>query len=35
LRRFGKVDIVIDNAGGDMPQPIDQITDEVWDHSSS
>ena len=29
IAAHGKVGIVIDNAGGDMPQPIDQITDEV------
>ena len=32
IAALGKVDIVINNAGGNMPQPIDQITDEVWDH---
>lgn len=31
LRRFGKVDILINNAGSNTPQPIDQITDEAWD----
>ena len=29
---LGKVDILINNAGGNVPQPIDQITDEIWDH---
>jgi NAD(P)-dependent dehydrogenase (short-subunit alcohol dehydrogenase family) len=29
---YGEVDILINNAGGNTPQPIDQITDEVWDH---
>jgi len=28
---FGKVDIVVNNAGGNIPQPIDHITDEAWD----
>ena len=32
IAALGKVDILINNAGGNMPQPIDQITDEVWDH---
>ena len=26
------VKTLINNAGGNTPQPIDQITDEVWDH---
>jgi NAD(P)-dependent dehydrogenase (short-subunit alcohol dehydrogenase family) len=29
---LGKVDILINNAGGNVPQPIDQITDEIWDY---
>ncbi len=28
---FGKVDILFNNAGTNVPQPCDQITDEVWD----
>jgi NAD(P)-dependent dehydrogenase (short-subunit alcohol dehydrogenase family) len=28
---FGRVDILINNAGGNTPQPIDQIRDEDWD----
>jgi len=32
IAALGKVDILINNAGGNTPQPIDQITDEVWDH---
>jgi NAD(P)-dependent dehydrogenase (short-subunit alcohol dehydrogenase family) len=28
---FGHVDILINNAGGNIPQPIDQIRDEDWD----
>ncbi|RFC44439.1 MAG: gluconate 5-dehydrogenase [Verrucomicrobia bacterium] len=31
LERFGKVDILINNAGSNTPQPIDQIQDEDWD----
>jgi NAD(P)-dependent dehydrogenase (short-subunit alcohol dehydrogenase family) len=30
-RAFGKVDILINNAGSNTPQPIDGITDEAWD----
>ena len=29
---FGRVDILLNNAGGNKPQPIDQVTDEVWDY---
>lgn len=29
--RMGKIDILINNAGMNWPQPIDQITDEAWD----
>ena len=32
IAALGKVDILINNAGGNTPQPIDEITDEVWDH---
>jgi short-subunit dehydrogenase len=32
IAALGKVEILINNAGGNIPQPIDQITDEVWDH---
>jgi NAD(P)-dependent dehydrogenase (short-subunit alcohol dehydrogenase family) len=35
IAALGKVDILINNAGGNMPQPIDQITDEVGITSSS
>jgi NAD(P)-dependent dehydrogenase (short-subunit alcohol dehydrogenase family) len=28
---FGKVDILFNNAGTNVPQAVDQITDEVWD----
>ena len=31
LEAMGKVDILINNAGTNKPQPIDQIEDEVWD----
>jgi NAD(P)-dependent dehydrogenase (short-subunit alcohol dehydrogenase family) len=31
LEAFGKVDILINNAGTNKPQPVDEITDEVWD----
>jgi NAD(P)-dependent dehydrogenase (short-subunit alcohol dehydrogenase family) len=32
IAALGNVDILINNAGGNTPQPIDQITDEVWDY---
>jgi NAD(P)-dependent dehydrogenase (short-subunit alcohol dehydrogenase family) len=32
IAALGKVDILINNAGGNVPQPIDQITDEVWNY---
>src|SRR5437870_5338434 len=31
LDRMGRVDILINNAGTNVPQPIDAITDESWD----
>ncbi len=31
LRRLGKVDVLVNNAGFNVPQPIDQIDDETWD----
>jgi NAD(P)-dependent dehydrogenase (short-subunit alcohol dehydrogenase family) len=31
LELMGRVDILINNAGTNKPQPIDAITDEVWD----
>lgn len=31
VRRMGKVDILINNAGSNTPQPVDAITDAAWD----
>ncbi len=31
VARLGKVDILINNAGSNQPQAIDEITDEAWD----
>ena len=31
LEAMGRVDILINNAGTNKPQPIDQISDEAWD----
>ncbi len=31
LERMGRVDILVNNAGMNSPQPIDQVTDEIWD----
>jgi NAD(P)-dependent dehydrogenase (short-subunit alcohol dehydrogenase family) len=31
LERMGRVDILINNAGVNIPQPIDEVTDEAWD----
>ncbi|MCB1062221.1 MAG: SDR family oxidoreductase [Verrucomicrobiae bacterium] len=31
LEEFGKVDILINNAGANKPQPIDEVSDPVWD----
>src|ERR1700739_3424855 len=30
IKTFGKVDILINNAGQSMAMPSDQITDEIW-----
>lgn len=30
--RLGKVDVLVNNAGFNVPQPIDEIRDETWDH---
>jgi NAD(P)-dependent dehydrogenase (short-subunit alcohol dehydrogenase family) len=32
VRRMGKVDILINNAGTNTPEPIDAITDAAWDN---
>ncbi|WP_197686669.1 SDR family NAD(P)-dependent oxidoreductase [Cyanobium sp. NIES-981] len=32
LGMFGRIDVLLNNAGGNQPQPIDAITDEVWDY---
>ena len=29
--RFGTVDILINNAGGNVPEPIDEVSDDNWD----
>ncbi len=29
--KMGKIDILINNAGTNTPQPVDEITDELWD----
>src|SRR5262245_44017306 len=31
LKRMGRVDILINNAGSNVPQPIDEVTDDAWD----
>jgi NAD(P)-dependent dehydrogenase (short-subunit alcohol dehydrogenase family) len=31
LERMGRIDILINNAGTNVPQPLDQIKDEDWD----
>jgi len=31
LEQMGRVDILVNNAGTNKPQPIDAITDDVWD----
>jgi NAD(P)-dependent dehydrogenase (short-subunit alcohol dehydrogenase family) len=31
LSRLGRVDVLVNNAGHNVPQPIDEITDEAWD----
>jgi NAD(P)-dependent dehydrogenase (short-subunit alcohol dehydrogenase family) len=31
LEQFGKVDVLVNNAGTNIPQPIDAIQDEDWD----
>jgi NAD(P)-dependent dehydrogenase (short-subunit alcohol dehydrogenase family) len=32
LRAMGRIDILINNAGTNVPQPIDAVIDEVWDN---
>jgi len=32
LEVFGRIDVLLNNAGGNRPQPIDEVTDEVWDY---
>ena len=29
---FGRIDVLVNNAGDNKPEPIDQIQDEVWDN---
>ena len=31
IARLGRVDVLVNNAGGNIPQRADQITDEAWD----
>jgi len=31
LQTFGRVDVLVNNAGSNIPQPADAITDEAWD----
>src|SRR5438132_10726434 len=31
LEEMGRIDILINNAGTNLPQPIDEISDENWD----
>jgi gluconate 5-dehydrogenase len=31
LARFDRVDVLVNNAGTNVPQPIDQVTDKTWD----
>src|SRR4051794_27088911 len=31
IQALGQIDILINNAGSNLPQPIDQIRDEDWD----
>jgi NAD(P)-dependent dehydrogenase (short-subunit alcohol dehydrogenase family) len=32
IAALGKIDILINNAGGNVQQPVDQITDEIWNY---
>ncbi|NTW36917.1 MAG: SDR family oxidoreductase, partial [Syntrophobacteraceae bacterium] len=31
MKRFGRIDILLNNAGTNRPSPVVDITDEVWD----
>ena len=31
MEEFGRVDVLVNNAGSNVPQVVDQITDDVWD----
>src|SRR5688572_21391528 len=31
LKRFGRVDVLVNNAGSNIPERADQITDDAWD----
>ncbi|MFO0966713.1 MAG: 3-oxoacyl-ACP reductase family protein [Gemmataceae bacterium] len=31
LEKFGRIDVLVNNAGTNVPQPIDEIKDEDWD----
>lgn len=31
LKTLGRVDVLVNNAGSNIPQPVDAITDEAWD----
>ena len=31
LQQMGRVDILINNAGTNLPEPVDEITDDAWD----
>ena len=31
VQRLGKIDVLVNNAGCNVPQPIDEIDDETWD----
>ena len=33
LEAMGRIDILINNAGVNLPEPIDEVTDEKWDRS--
>lgn len=31
LEQLGRVDVLVSNAGSNVPQPVDEVTDETWD----